>query len=46
MSPGPRVPVIYNQPSMTYIMLDVISLILATTILKIDTKDNVSLQIQ
>ena len=45
MSPGPRVPVHYNQPCMTYIILGVISLILATNILKIDTKDNVALQI-
>ena len=45
MSPGPRVPVIYNQPNMTYIIVVVISLILVTGILKIDTTYNVSLQV-
>ena len=45
MSPGPRVPVIYNQLNMTCIKVVVISLILATGILKIDTTYNVSLQV-
>ena len=45
MTPGPRVPVIYNQLNMTSIKVVVISLILATGILKIDTTYNVSLQI-
>ena len=45
MIPGPRVPVIYNQLNMTCIKVVVISLILATGILKIDTTYNVSLQI-
>ena len=45
MSPGPRVPVIYNQPNMTCIIVVVISLILVTGILKIDTTYNVSLQV-
>ena len=44
MSPGQRVPVIYNQPNMTCIIVVVISLILETGILKIDTTYNVSLQ--
>ena len=45
MSPGQRVPVIYNQPNMTCIIVVVISLILVTGILKIDTTYNVSLQV-
>ena len=45
MSPGQRVPVIYNQPNMTCIKVVVISLILVTGILKIDTTYNVSLQV-
>ena len=45
ITPGPRVPVIYNQLNMTSIKVVVISLILATGILKIDTTYNVSLQI-
>ena len=45
MSPGQRVPVIYNQPNMTSIIVVVISLILVTGILKIDTTYNVSLQV-
>ena len=45
MLPGPRVPVIYNQLNMTCTKVVVISLILATGILKIDTTYNVSLQI-
>ena len=45
MTPGPRVPVIYNQLSMTCTKVVVISLILATGILKIDITYNVSLQI-
>ena len=45
MSPGPGGPVIYNQLNMTCIKVVVISLILATGILKIDTTYNVSLQV-
>ena len=45
MSPGPRVPVIYNQLNMTCVKVVVISLILVTGILKIDTTYNVSLQV-
>ena len=45
MFPGPRVPVIYNQLNMTCVKVVVISLILVTGILKIDTTYNVSLQI-
>ena len=45
MSPGPRVPVIYNQLNMTCIKVVVISLILVTGIPKIDTTYNVSLQV-
>ena len=45
MSPGQRVPVIYNQPNMTCIIVVVISLILVTGILEIDTTYNVSLQV-
>ena len=45
MSPGQRVPVIYNQPNMTCIIVVVISLILVTGILKIDTTYNVSFQV-
>ena len=45
MSPGQRVPVIYNQSNMTCIIVVVISLILVTGILKIDTTYNVSLQV-
>ena len=45
ISPGPRVPVIYNQLNMTSTKVVVISLILVTGILKIDTTYNVSLQI-
>ena len=45
MSPGQRVPVIYNQPNMTCIIVVVITLILVTGILKIDTTYNVSLQV-
>ena len=45
MSPGQRVPVIYNQPNMTCIIVVVISLILVTGILKIDSTYNVSLQV-
>ena len=45
MSPGQRVPVIYNQPNMTCIIVVVISLILVTGILKIDTTYNASLQV-
>ena len=45
MSPGQRVPVIYNQPNMTCIIVVVISLILVTGILKIDTTYNVSLKV-
>ena len=41
MTPGPRVPVIYNQLSMTCTKVVVISLILATGILKIDTTQRV-----
>ena len=45
MSPGPRVPVIYNQLNMTCVKVVIISLILVTGILKIDTTYNVSLQV-
>ena len=45
MFPGPRVPVIYNQLNMTCIKVVVISLILVTGILKIDTTYNVFLQV-
>ena len=45
MSPGQRVPVIYNQSNMTCIIVVVISLILVTGILKIVTTYNVSLQV-
>ena len=45
MSPGPRVPVIYNQLNMTCVKVVVIKLILVTGILKIDTTYNVSLQV-
>ena len=45
ISSGPRVPVIYIQLNMTCVKVVVISLILVTGILKIDTTYNVSLQI-
>ena len=45
ISSGPRVLVIYNQLNMTCVKVVVISLILVTGILKIDTTYNVSLQI-